>query len=209
MAPGAVAPHPTGRGGDRRAAQTPAARPLSMHRRAQAGVRAMTLGSHQQCVGKSQDHITPRWILDAIGPCDLDPAAADPRPWDCAAVNWATHGLDRDWFGFVYLNPPFDQYVVGTWISRLAAHGNGICLLHARTEAAWFEPIWQHAAAILFMADRIKFFRPDGSEQPHNSGAPPILVAFGDEALQRLQRCGIGGALVTRWHVQRGAERRQ
>src|SRR5262249_13843267 len=63
-------------------------------------------------------------------------------------------------------------------------------------------PIWQHGATILFLADRIKFCRPDGSEQPANSGAPPILAAFGDEAASRLYRCGIAGALVTRWHNQ-------
>jgi len=39
----------------------------------------MTLGSHQQTIGKSQDHLTPRWIIDALGPFDLDPCAADPR----------------------------------------------------------------------------------------------------------------------------------
>jgi hypothetical protein len=162
----------------------------------------MTLGSHQQTIGKSQDHITPKWILNKLGPFDLDPAAADPRPWACAAANWPTHGLDREWFGLVYLNPPFDRYEVGAWIARLAQHDNGITLLHARTEAAWFEPIWQRATAILFMADRIKFCRPDGSEQPANSGAPPILAAFGDEAAARLRHCGIAGALVTQWTVQ-------
>jgi hypothetical protein len=47
----------------------------------------MTLGSHQQTVGKSQNHITPRWIIDTLGPFDLDPAAADPRPWPCARTN--------------------------------------------------------------------------------------------------------------------------
>jgi hypothetical protein len=36
----------------------------------------MTLGSHQRTVGKSQTHITPRWIIDRLGPFDLDPAAA-------------------------------------------------------------------------------------------------------------------------------------
>ena len=162
----------------------------------------MTLGSHQQSVGRSQVHITPRWLVDRLEPFDLDPAAADPRPWACAVTNWSTHGLERDWFGLVYLNPPFDRYEVGSWIAKLAAHGNGITLLHARTEAGWFEPIWQRAAAILFMADRIKFCRPDGSEQPANSGAPPILAAFGDEAVLRLRRSGIAGALVTRWHNQ-------
>ena len=162
----------------------------------------MTLGDHQRCVGKSQNHITPKWIIDRLGPFDLDPCAAQSRPWDCARINWTSRGLDRVWFGLVYLNPPFDRYEVGDWITKLAQHGNGITLLHARTEAAWFEPIWRQAAAILFMADRIKFCRPDRSEQLANSGAPPILAAFGDEAVLRLHRCGIAGALVTRWHNQ-------
>src|SRR5262249_33494741 len=88
--------------------------------------------------------------------------AADPRPWDCAEINWATHGLERPWPRecFIYLNPPFDRYEVGDWIARLAEHGNGITLLRARTEAERFEPIWQGAAAILFMADRSHFHRP-------------------------------------------------
>jgi hypothetical protein len=164
----------------------------------------MTLGSHQTTVGKSQDHITPKWILDRLGPFDTDPCAAIVRPWDCAVVNFTEKedGLAQPWQGFVYLNPPYNQYVVGRWIARLAEHGDGICLTHARCEAAWFEPIWQHAAAILFLADRIYFHRPDGSRQPANSGAPPVLAAFGDEAVLRLHRCGIAGALVTRWHNQ-------
>jgi DNA N-6-adenine-methyltransferase (Dam) len=162
----------------------------------------VTIGSHQQCVGQSQNHITPRWIIDRLGPFDLDPCAADPRPWPCARTNWITHGLEQPWPRecLVWVNPPFHRYEVAAWIGRLAEQGNGIALLHARTEAAWFEPIWQHAAAILFLADRIHFHRPDGSRQPANSGAPPILAAFGDEAVLRLHRCGIAGALVTRWH---------
>jgi hypothetical protein len=162
----------------------------------------MTLGSHQACVGRSQDHITPKWLIDRLKPFHLDPAAAVVRPWDCAEVNWTVDGLIRPWVGLVWLNPPFDRYIVGKWITKLAAHGNGICLLHARTEAEWFEPVWQHAAGILFMADRIHFHRPDGSRQPANSGAPPILAAFGDEALCRLQGCGIAGYLATQWHHQ-------
>jgi hypothetical protein len=69
-------------------------------------------------------------------------------------------------------------------------------------ETAWFAPIWEHAAAILFMADRIKFCRPDGSEQPANSGAPPVLCAFGSTAVKRVQQSGIAGALVTKWQWQ-------
>jgi len=166
----------------------------------------VTLGSHQQTIGKSQNHITPLWMINALGGAqsfDLDPAGADPRPWDCAKVTWVIDGLIRAWFGFVWLNPPFDVREVGEWIAKLAAHGNGIALLHARTEAGWFEPIWEKASGILFLADRIFFHRPDGIRHPHNSGAPAILVAFGAEALDRLQHCGIAGTLVPhRWFIQ-------
>jgi DNA N-6-adenine-methyltransferase Dam len=161
----------------------------------------MTLGSHQNSVGKSQNHITPKWIIDALGPFDIDPCAADPRPWDCARVNFTERddGLRQQWIGRTWLNPPFDQYVVAKWISHLAQHGCGTALLHARTEAEWFEPIWQYASGILFMADRIHFYRPDGSRHPANSGAPPVLVAFGDRDLVRLCASGIPGMLVTEW----------
>jgi hypothetical protein len=164
-------------------------------------VLAMTLGSHQTTVGRSQIHITPKWIIDRLGPFDLDPAAADPRPWDCATVNYTEidDGLRQPWRGRIWLNPPFDRYEVGAWIRKLATHGCGTSLLHARTEAAWFEPIWESATAILFMADRIKFYRPEGSEQPANSGAPPVLIAFGDGDAKRLRDSGIAGSFVTNW----------
>jgi hypothetical protein len=165
----------------------------------------MTLGSHQRSIGKSQGHITPRWLLDALTRdrprFGLDPAAADPRPWDCAAINWTSGSLEREWPRelLIYLNPPFDRRVVGAFVTRAAQHGNAVVLTHARIETEWFLSIWQHAHGILFLADRIKFCLPDGSEHPHNSGAPAVLVAFGEEALSRLRGCGIAGVLVTEW----------
>jgi hypothetical protein len=163
----------------------------------------MTLGSHQSTIGKSQVHLTPKWIIDRLGPFDLDPCAATVRPWDCARVNFTEqmNGLAMGWLGFVWLNPPFDRREVGRWISKLADHGNGIALLHARTETGWFEPIWQRADLILFMADRIHFCRPDGTMQEANSGAPAVLVAFGQEAVKRLRRSGIAGAYVSGWSM--------
>jgi DNA N-6-adenine-methyltransferase Dam len=161
----------------------------------------MTLGSHQQTVGKSQVHITPKWIIERLGPFDLDPAAADPRPWDCAGAGYTERddGLRLPWHGRVWLNPPFDRYVVAAWMRKLAKHGHGTALLHARVEAEWFEPCWESASGILFMADRIHFHRPDGSRQGANSGAPPCLVAFGEQDLMRLRSSGIAGALITQW----------
>jgi hypothetical protein len=161
----------------------------------------VTLGSHQSCVGKSQVHLTPRWLLEKLAPFDLDPCAATERPWDCAFTNYteADDGLAQPWSGKVWLNPPFDRYQVGRWIERLAQHGNGIALVHARTEAAWFAPIWRSAELILFLDKRIKFCRPDGTEQPANSGAPVVLAAFGDGAAFDLSVSGLAGSYVSAW----------
>src|SRR5258708_276631 len=89
----------------------------------------MALVSDQKTIGISQVHLSPRWIIDALGPFDLDPCAADPRPWDCAEINLtqADAGLRGSWTGRVWLNPPFDRYQVGKWIRRLAEHGHGTC----------------------------------------------------------------------------------
>lgn len=159
----------------------------------------MSLGSHQKTVGDSQTWITPKWIIDTLGPFDLDPAAADPRPWDCAIRNRSTGGLQRPWQGRVWLNPPFCRYEVAKWVQRLADHGTGTALLHARTEAEWFEPIWDRATSILFMAHRIYFHYPSGKRAEANSGAPACLIAFGEYDAERLKASKISGFLVTEW----------
>jgi hypothetical protein len=145
----------------------------------------------------------------------LDVCAADPRPWDCAKVNLceAADGLTVKWEGRVWLNPPFDRYQVGRWIGRLAEHGRGTALLHARTETEWFKICWQNATALLFMAKRITFMKADGTPctttrgERANSGAPPVLVAFGEEDAQRLCHFGYdhGGAFIDSWHLYGGA----
>jgi hypothetical protein len=81
----------------------------------------------------------------------------------------------------------------------MAEHGNGVVLVHARTEAEWFEPIWASASGILFLADRLYFHRPDGTKAAANSGAPACLVSFGESDLVALRQCGIAGYLVDSW----------
>lgn len=162
----------------------------------------MTLGSHQTTIGASQTYITPAIFIDTLGPFDLDPCAADPRPWDCARTSYTHLGLSTPWFGTIWLNPPFDRRGVGAWIEKLASHNDGIALLHARTETEWFQPIWKSASAILFLAERIHFHHSDGTRYEANSGAPPVLVAFGAKCKQRLQTCPFSGAFVDGWERQ-------
>jgi hypothetical protein len=167
----------------------------------------VTLGSHQQTVGKSQTHLTPRWIIDALGPFDLDPCAADPRPWDCATVNWseADDGLSRQWIGRVWMNPPFDRRHILRWVDRLAEHGNGIALVHARTETEWFRRFWRDADGILFLRKRLVFLDQSGRPgktargEVANSGAPLALVAFGAANAKVLRSGCVPGWMVDQW----------
>lgn len=162
----------------------------------------MGLSSHQRIVGRSQVHLTPRRIIDALGPFDMDPCAAPaPRPWPTARrhIVEIEDGLSVPWEGRCWVNPPFDSRAVGRWIGKLADHGSGVLLVHARTETAWFRRIWESADCILFLFERLSFCLPDGSMQENDSGAPVVLVGFGRGERDRLARCGISGALVTEW----------
>ena len=156
----------------------------------------MTIGSHQRCIGKSQTHLTPQWIVQSLGEFDLDPCAAKPRPWDCATTNWHEDGHIKKWFGRVWLNPPFNRFEVGAWVEQMARHGNGILLIHARTETKWFRPIWRSADAILFLSQRISFCDQSGKAAEANSGAPVVLAAFGAQNAAALVGSGIAGAYV-------------
>ncbi|KQR30497.1 hypothetical protein ASF91_17135 [Rhizobium sp. Leaf155] len=170
----------------------------------------MTIGSHQRSIGKSQTHLTPPEIIRSLGAFDLDPCTPDFMPWCTAKTRFTEkeNGLVQPWEGRVWLNPPFDRRVVGRFIERLVAHGNGIALVHARTEAAWFTRVWE-ADALLFLADRIHFCDQDGKRQKANSGAPLVLAAFGTDNVNALIKSGLGGFLVdkaTRIGAAKGGE---
>jgi phage N-6-adenine-methyltransferase len=162
-------------------------------------VKLPGIGSHHSARSKTDEWLTPPRILRALGPFDLDPCSPVDRPWDTAArhLTIADDGLDHPWEGRVWLNPPYSD--VESWIRRLAAHDNGIALVFARTETAWwFESIWPRASALLFLRGRITFHHGDGSASRagHNSGGPSVLVSYGPANADTLAACGLAGAVV-------------
>ena len=169
-----------------------------------AAVRSKGMTGHQSHAMISDQWLTPPEIIAALGPFDLDPCAApEPRPWPTAGrhVTPPGNGLAARWDGRVWLNPPYGDKI-GIWTGRLARHGHGTALLFARTETTWFiETVWQQAAAALFLHGRLFFCRPDGSRAPNNSGAPSVLVAYGEDDAARLRDSGIAGTYV-RWRAE-------
>ena len=157
----------------------------------------MSLSGHQSAAMKNDEWLTPPEILRVLGAFNLDPCAPVVRPWSTADRHFtaACDGLAQPWQGRVWLNPPFGREAV-KWLRRLAAHGNGIALIPARTETAMFyETIWPLADAILFIKGRPHFHFVDGRRASFNSGAPICLVAYGDKNAEILRASGLGVVL--------------
>lgn len=159
----------------------------------------MSIGGHQSARAKSVVWLTPPAIIRALGEFDLDPCAAPaPRPWDTARHHLTEEddGLAHEWFGRVWLNPPYGSEV-GTWMKRLADYGQGTALIFARTETeAFFETVWRAATACRFIEGRLHFHYPDGARAKANGGAPSVLVAYGDDDAEILASCEIAGQFV-------------
>jgi hypothetical protein len=148
-----------------------------------------SMGSHHRPrEGRSNDWLTPPEILTAVGPFDLDPCASVGQPWPTASEMWTDRGLDRDWSGFVWLNPPYGPHV-WEWLDRLADHGDGMALIFARTETeGFFRTVWERADALYFLRGRLHFHRPvTGERAAFNAGAPSVLVGYGVRASLRLK----------------------
>lgn len=162
----------------------------------------MSLSGHQSAAMKNDEWLTPPEILRALGDFDLDPCAPRVRPWATATVHYDVDcdGLNAPWRGRVWMNPPFGREAV-KWLRKLAAHGNGIALIPARTETAMFyETVWPHADAVLFIKGRPHFHFVDGRRASFNSGAPICLVAYGSENADVLRASGLGIVLNVKDH---------
>ena len=144
--------------------------------------------AHTRGEQTTDDWITPKELIDALGPFDLDPCASESQPWPCARASYTVKddGLSREWQGMVWMNPPYGKNTA-IWLKTLANYGNGIALVFGRTETTmFFDAVWGKASAILFIRGRLTFHRPDGTRGESNSGGPSVLIAYGKAAAERL-----------------------
>lgn len=149
--------------------------------------------------------MTPPELIEELGPFDLDPCAPIVRPWDTAKAHYDINqnGLILPWYGFVWMNPPYGTKNT-IWMERLAKHGNGIALTFARTETEMFSRcIWSEASALFFIHGRLHFHYIDGTRAKANSGAPSVLVAYGDRAHRTLAMCQLNGVFINNWSYRK------
>jgi hypothetical protein len=156
----------------------------------------MSIGSHQSQAMKSCEWYTPPYIIQALGRFDLDPCCADKKFLKTADTIYSKDGLEKEWYGRVWLNPPYGKYI-GSWIQKLANHGNGICLIFARTETKFFHRfIWNSASGIFFFYGRLHFYDSNGIRAKANAGAPSCLVSYNQFNNNVLKKCSLAGKFI-------------
>jgi hypothetical protein len=149
-------------------------------------------------VGASDEWYTPRYIFEALGvQFDLDVAA----PADLTHVTTPTStfihadSLDVQWFGFVWMNPPFGgRNALKPWLDKFFDHGNGIALTPDRTSAPWWQDAASRADSLLHVNGRVRFVRPDGTPGASPTNGTTLFAAGGrgSEALARASVNGLG-----------------
>ena len=154
--------------------------------------------THERARAASVEWYTPPEIFQALQiSFDLDPAApVGGVPWVPAkrSFSQSDNGLEQPWSGRVWLNPPYGPGV-GRWLDRLAAHGDGLALVFARSDTRWYQDVLRRATAVCFIAGRLAFVRPDGT-RAGAAGAPSVLLAFGLPSALALCEAGLGRTVI-------------
>jgi hypothetical protein len=150
--------------------------------------------SHWETTGQSDEWYTPKYVFDALG-CrfDLDVAAPfDQTHVPCDNSIWAD-SLNREWWGFIWMNPPFGgRNSLEPWLDKFFEHGNGIALTPDRTSAPWWQKAFRRSDALLHVARKIRFIRPDGSEGKSPSNGTTLFAA-GEKARLALLEADLAG----------------
>lgn len=122
---------------------------------------------------------------EVMGSIDIDPASNDiAQETVKAAVYYTaeTNGLDKEWRGNVWMNPPYASDLIGKFIDKLVGElpniEQAIVLVNNATETEWFGKLISRASAVCFPRSRVKFYMPDGK-----TGAPlqgQAVIYFGE-----------------------------
>lgn len=145
--------------------------------------------------GESDEWYTPPYIFGALKiQFDLDPCSPGAGHWVPARdiFTKADDGLKRDWYGVVFMNPPFGgRNGQVPWLKKFVEHGNGVAIVNALTSAGWFHDWATECETMVFPRGKTKFIRPDGS-QGRSPGNGIVLLGMGDAANVALARCDLG-----------------
>lgn len=131
---------------------------------------------------------TPECYIESarlvMGSIHLDPASSEIANQTVNANLFYTQeedGLSKEWFGNIWMNPPYSQPLIFQFISKLVESNQvnqAIVLVNNGTETKWGQLLMKHSSAVCFHQGRIRFIDKYGN--------------LGDAPLQGQMICYLG-----------------
>lgn len=146
---------------------------------------------------------TPKEYIEAarqvLRKIDLDPASNLVANDVVKAAKFYTaedSGLDNEWSGNVWMNPPYESGLIGQFAEKLCdSYASGsvkkaVVLVNNATETRWFQTLAEQASAICFPKGRVKFWHPRKVAVPLQGQAILFLGSKPDEFARAFSQFG-------------------
>lgn len=152
--------------------------------------------------GDNEWYTPPEYIAAAVevmGGIDLDPASSETANQKVNASRFYTEdddGLIQEWYGRVWMNPPYASELINRFIKKLVNHfkkgdvTESIVLINNATETEWFYELISVASAVTFPKGRVKFWHPRKESVPLQGQAVVYIGTFPDKFVDVFSRFG-------------------
>jgi len=171
------------------------------------GMVAAAKGNHRAKGTGKDEWFTPlEWIERAravMGGIDLDPASTDKAQEIVKATRYFSeeeNGLEQEWGGRVWLNPPYSNPGMTEFIEKFIFELDAgrikaaVVLTHNCTETRWFAQLAGRSTAICFPSKRLGFYDINGEKAAPVNGQAFFL--FGANDHEFAQEFGPEGIVV-------------
>lgn len=144
-----------------------------------------------QGTGENEWYTPQEYIIAArsvMGGIDLDPASSVIANRTVGAPKIFTkedNGLERAWFGRVWMNPPYSQPDIANFSEKVASEWEckridaAVVLTHNYTDTAWFHRLAGSCRAMCFTRGRIGFLSQSGERASPTQGQ--TFFYFGED----------------------------
>jgi hypothetical protein len=137
------------------------------------------------------------FVRRMYGVIQLDPASSEQANKTVQAVRfYSENGLDKPWYGDVWMNHPFSRKNNPLWINKaveeyVAGRARQLtCITYASTSEGWFQPLTEFPQC--YLVPRTNYYLPDGTKKRGVTKGSVVTYMGPEEELFRICFSGMG-----------------